>query len=126
MPHSTIEFPFEEIVFRFAHDHAKNNWDETESFLFLVDSLGNVISTEFRPRDESNRRHANEEQANEQGSNGTLFYDPFDWPEYAWLAWNNIDRDAMERIIGEAFDESAFRSASGVILPFPTNWSVMF
>ncbi len=127
MPCSTTEFPFEECVFRFAYEHSNRHRNATRPFLLLVDSQGKVISTEFRGLDASTQYLSNPHALldDEQRFNGCLFYDPFDWPEYAWLAWSSIDRATMERLIGVVFNETAFRSASGKTIPFPATWSVM-
>ncbi len=127
MPRSTLEFPFEDQILHFACDHSNHRAGATKPFLLLVDHQGNAISTKFRSRDESTQ-HVSNCQAllvDARVPDGGLFFDPFDFPEYAWLAWNNIDRPAMERTIGAVFEESAFRSASGETIAFPARWSVM-
>lgn len=127
MPHSTIEFPFEERVFEFAFEYVNRHTGATGPFLLGVDNTGEIISQKFRSSDETDQRLSNREAllVDELKLSGYLFYDPFDWPEYAWLEWSSIDRTAMERIMGTAFAESAFQSASGRSMQFPASWSVM-
>lgn len=127
MPHSTIEFAFEEQVFAFACDHSQRHSESMEPFLLLVDDQGKVISTEFCSKEESTRHLSNREAllVDQERSHGSVFFDPFDWPEYAWLEWHEIDRAMMEQMIGRAFEESAFQSASGTTMAFPSRWSFM-
>ncbi|MEZ6033575.1 MAG: hypothetical protein R3C17_10815 [Planctomycetaceae bacterium] len=127
MPHSTVEFPFEEIVFAFACDYSKRHVAAMRSFLLLADDEGNVISTQFSSTDTSPRQLSNAAAlaGDEDCTRGAFFFDPFDWPEYAWVAWKNINRPAMERLISVAFDESAFLSPLGLRMPWPSNWSFM-
>jgi len=58
-----------------------------------------------------------------------LFYDPFDSPEYIWLAWRNISRDVMEHLLGVSFQAKDFlpnRDGAEIIHSFPETWEVMF
>ena len=127
MPHSTINFPLEEKVFGFAHDLSSRQAGDPIAFLMLINDAGEVLSTQFRDQDPANRCLSNREalKVNLQERERSLFYDPFDWPEYAWIGWKEIDRFAMERIIGTAFQESDLVSQSGATMTFPRTWSFM-
>lgn len=36
-----------------------------------------------------------------KASGARYIFDPFDVPEYAWLEWAEMPRDALERLVGE-------------------------
>jgi len=64
-----------------------------------------------------------------------IFYDPFDAPEYIWLAWTGIARTTMERLMGRPFEAADFEplhthSSRGPVLDppgnYPASWGVMF
>lgn len=45
-----------------------------------------------------------------------IYYDPFDWPEYAWLEWTAVMPQAWRRLLGPDADADAI----------PPSWGVMF
>jgi hypothetical protein len=50
---------------------------------------------------------------------------PFDWPEYAWLEWNQVPRVMLERMLGEPWLKALGASAEGP-QELPESWGVMF
>jgi hypothetical protein len=60
-----------------------------------------------------------------------LFYDPFDAPEYYSLSWSRLDRAAMERLMGDTFEDADFVGGETPPTPgrtlgskeFPPFWS---
>lgn len=58
-----------------------------------------------------------------------LFYHPFDAPEYMYLEWHNLQRSALERLLGKTFEPSdllSMREAKERIKSIPVSWQVMF
>ena len=57
-----------------------------------------------------------------------LFYDPFDAPEYTYLAWHQISQSLMENWIGSSFESTDFihRFKNKSLDSFPITWNVMF
>ena len=57
-----------------------------------------------------------------------IFYDPFEWPEYAWLEWSNVPRPVLERLLGSPFVPADLADPLGTsgMTEIPESWSVMF
>lgn len=68
------------------------------------------------------------DRRNEAGL-GTLHYDPFDLPEYVFIAWDHVTQAAIESLLQVQFTDDDFRGADGSATPserFPNSWEVMF
>jgi hypothetical protein len=134
MPHATMNYPFEwkvcEAAGRLSQLLAGGRYGRT--MLIVFNSDGAVLSLTFeRPEDGwhafKHKLHSNREPH--------LFYDPFDAPEYTWLAWTGIAQTTMERLMGRPFEAADFEplhthSSRGPALDppgnYPASWGVMF
>ena len=127
MPHSTIAYPFEERLFHFAFEHSNSIVGETKCFFVVVDDRGNILPARFRQPDDAERWHSNREAllSGDRMLRRYLYYDPFDWPEYAWIEWHGIDQFTMQRLTGLSFEDADFVSTSGERITFPETWSCM-
>jgi hypothetical protein len=54
-----------------------------------------------------------------------MYFDPFDWPEYAWLEWKQVPRATLEQMLGEPWMK-AFGTSTAGPKELPESWSVMF
>jgi hypothetical protein len=56
-----------------------------------------------------------------------IFYDPFDPPEYRWLKWSGLGREAAEKLLGVSFEPIDFVNLrTRQTIEFPSDWGVMF
>jgi len=117
MPHSTACFPFEEKVFNFSTKYSKKRFGDVAYFRLVLTASGTIA------RSDSNREHR---RSPDPEGHGTLEFDPFDWPEYAWIGWSAVAREHMERLIGVTIMDSDMSSAFDKLDAFPDTWSVMF
>jgi hypothetical protein len=113
VPHTTFAFGFEwkmlEGAVGLAVAHGGS--DLTKMLKFLPDG---PVELERRLED-----HARERPH--------LFYDPFDPPEYRWLAWKGLSRAAAEELLGIRFEGRDFVSfRDRTEIEFPEEWGVMF
>lgn len=126
MPHSTIKYPFELRVFAWASGFSEAmTGHPSYSFLLLLKSDGAVSQLIFGDRP----RHfdVDKKEALISASPSWLFYDPFDFPEYGFLEWQNFNRSIMERVVRERFDDLdfiGFGTEDGQ-MEFPTSWTLM-
>lgn len=129
MPRSTFAYWFEMKVqgvgaaLADRHRDQAPSDDPTQPWLFV---LGDDGEPRYVPLGDTWRE--TKEQMVGQGRPFLLFH-PFDAPEYTWVEWHGIDRDQMERLMGEPFAAEDFRHLSGEDaepIPFPDTWSVMF
>jgi hypothetical protein len=134
MPHMTQAYRFEWKVLEFAESLATklSGTEGSRSFVMALDRKGAVQALHFEcPRDSW---HQVTEELHRIGR-AYLLFDSFDAPESTWLAWRNIDRLTMERLIGDVFADTDFVKASHAsprapdLDPpntYPTSWQVMF
>ncbi len=102
------------------------------TFLLALNGAGELESLSFL--EPPGGWHLRCEEWNAVGKS-YLFLDPFEAPEFTFLAWAGIERGVMERLLGEPFSDGDFERFSSASsragkLPeagaFPTTWSVMF
>lgn len=126
MPRSTYRYPFEEKVLGRAGRLSEQVGGSDRAFLMVLDGDGAVRSLEFGPAVDDFRTAVGREH---HAGGAYLFYDPFDAPEWTYLAWRGVDRTTMERWVGAPFEVEDFLSrfdARGAAIDFPSDWSVMF
>ena len=134
MPHATQAYPFELKVVNFAFILASRLRAETESgsFLMLFDKTGSIESMQF---DSPAKPLMPETEKLEAAGTAYFFYDAFEPDEYTWLAWHNVNRSSMERMMATSFIEEDFIPIEGMnsrakpLSPekvYPQTWSVMF
>ena len=103
------------------------------SFLLTFDRSGNVISMVFK---DSSLGWHKDVRALKSSAVPHFCYDPLDdGMEYIWLSWQSLERQVMERLIGQRFEETDFLPIPAYFarkgnLPldkeFPVSWEVMF
>ncbi len=106
MPHSTHRYPFEAKVWRWAQSV---NGDQ--GFFALVGADGTLTVLETR-----------------REASSWVFYDPFDFPVYAWLEWTNVSREILEKLLGAGFQSEDLKDFTGAknLDEIPESWGVMF
>ena len=133
MPHSTFGYPFEWKVLGYAQGLSEGRAGSIFApFLLRLDARGSIERIDFEAPEEGWPSRGMRLAASQAAH---LLYDPFDAPGHIWLAWQGIDRPAMERLLGERFDDSDFALADGATSrfrplkassAFPSAWAVMF
>ena len=133
MPRTTFAYGFESKVGEFAHKicarFAPDKYLHT--FLLILDKNGGEPALIFRD-DSPEWEKIVKKARNEDFPH--IFYEPLDdGKEYIWLGWHEIDRAAMESLIGQPFEEKDFLPLYGHRAqpldshePFPESWGVMF
>jgi hypothetical protein len=135
MPHATHAYQFEAKVATLAGDLCSRfvGGESLRSFMLVLDQNGEVSALHFNDGslDWIARRTELQDFALPY-----LFFDPLDdGEEYIWLEWKDVARTAMERLIGQRFDDSDFRPMAHFAerapelnppLQFPRSWRVMF
>jgi hypothetical protein len=127
MPKSTFAFGFEwkvlELAARLAERHGARDEssDPHKPWLFVADDEGALqvvpLGADWREK---------KERALASGL-PSLFFHPFDAPEYTWLEWSHVDRQTMEALMDKSFQEGDFVSTrTKELQPFPESWGVMF
>ena len=134
MPHTTIAYPFEWKVGTFAAGLSAQctSHCSLRSFLVTLSTDGNVTAVNF---DDGSPAWRENVRAVEGESVPHVFYDPVDdGMEYTWLSWKGIERNVMERLIGQRFEDADFKPmavfahrAQTLDPPgqFPASWGVM-
>jgi outer membrane protein assembly factor BamB len=134
MPHTTIAYPFEwKVGAAAAALSARCSSDfSLRSFLVILSADGNVTALDFNDGSPAWRDGV---RAVERESVPHVFYDPIDdGMEYTWLSWQGIERNVMERLIGQRFEDadfipmSVFAHRARTLEPpgqFPSSWGVM-
>jgi hypothetical protein len=125
VPHSTIAFPFEGKVFEWLDGLCTRlRPGPPQTYLILLDDDGGVQSLSFeRPAE----HWAAEKDRLRTQDRPFVFFDPFDYPEYAWVEWHRVSRATMERLLGAPFEQQDFVSArDGTTREYPESWGVMY
>lgn len=107
MPRSTIQHPFEYAIFAWAGEaHGIQTW------FVPFDDSGRAGSVVFAPQpDELDRLKS--------AHSRWFLYDPFDFPEYGWVQWQNVDRGSLERLFGKTWPPDQAPQV-------PPTWSFMY
>lgn len=131
MPHTTVAYPFELKVFKYASElSAKLTGQQgQDGFLMLFGERTEVVEVQVGPRQRWEARRA------ALGDHGTfLLFDPFEPDEYAWLEWHMAGA-TMVRLLGVSLEAADFvrmphagtrRGKLEAPGRFPTRWGVMF
>ena len=99
MPHATYRHRYEMTVLggccalaeRLCGSYARGH-----GFLAGFDADGNLLAAVCQPT-------APDFRDREVEGHATLFFDPFDAPEYTYVAWSGFTRAALERALGLRF-----------------------
>jgi hypothetical protein len=122
MPRSTVKYAFEHGLLAWA-----SSFREGEGFFAVFGPTGQFVEVHMAHPTPSGKRlipHERKEQL-AQVHPSWLYFDPFDWPEYAWLEWHAVPQATLEKLIGEPWVQ-AFREGKGEFPELPESWGVMF
>jgi len=101
-----------------------------DGFLALFDPAGTITEVYMGEADQSGKRLVSHELKERvvQKHASWMFFDPFDWPEYAWLAWHQVPRATLEQMLGEQGEQwrKALSEHAEVFKDLPESWGVMF
>ena len=87
MPTTTATYGFEYKIWAWATRFSQQHTGERhKTFCADIDASGNIIGIVFG---------ADDSRALCESSASWIFYDPFDAPEYSWLAWEKVSQKAM-------------------------------
>jgi len=124
MPRATNRYLFEWIVFEWAGK--LSSWFTGGPycrFMVLLDAGGVAERVVFRATPDT---YDEEEWSSMRDrASAWIEYDPFDAPEYAYVSWDCVQQQTMERLVGHAFGHDEL-SAEGKTIDFPSQWGVMF
>ncbi len=121
MPRSTVSHAFEHGLLAWAMEFRGG-----DGFLAVFGPTGQVAEVYVAEAAESGKRlvsHELKERVTRERSSW-MFFDPFDWPEYAWLEWSNVPRATLEQMLGPW--RKAFGASAESPKELPESWSVMF
>ncbi len=124
MPHATSKFPFEFKLAGWAATFSERlAGDENVPFLVALtpDGRAAVINFGTAPRQHDDAAW----EAISQTHGRWITYDPFDAPEYTYLAWQDVSLEVMQRITGTTFAAEDFVAAART-MEWPATWGVMF
>jgi hypothetical protein len=103
-------FGFETKVFGFASRCARQQHPAdaaakppTVLLVFTPDGQHEVLTTNTNPSD----KHSLVKELRD-GGRSFLSWDPYGWPEDAWMEWQGLSRAAMERLLGAPFQDDDF------------------
>ena len=98
MPRSTISQPHEYAMLAAVGDYAiKHRGDESVGFLILLGPDYSVARLSWYG-DDFPRGQALE--ALVESAHAHVFYDPFDFPEYGWVQWDNLPLEQVDKLLG--------------------------
>ncbi len=133
MPRTTYAYPFEWKVFELANKLSAILTGECRTFLLIFPKDGVAQNLTFEVFGTSWYDFT---KKLENASKPYLFYDPFDFPEYAFLSWYMIEKSTIKRLIGQPLQELDFVSrhsntfTHGQTLQsmsfYPVSWKVIF
>lgn len=122
MPRSTVQYAFERALLAWAQ-HFRSG----DGFLAVFDPAGNiaqVYEAEPAPSGRGLIPHELMERVT-QAHASWMFFDPFDWPEYAWLAWKAVPAATLKQLLDEHWANALSASANDP-KELPESWGVMF
>ncbi|HEX8700742.1 MAG TPA: hypothetical protein VF815_17990 [Myxococcaceae bacterium] len=122
MPRSTVKYAFEHGLLGWAQ-----NFRAGAGFLVLFGLEGELLEVHEADTGQSGTRLVSHERKAQvtKAHPSWLYFDPFDWPEYAWLEWHRVPRSTLEQMIDQP-SLQALRSVKGDLPEIPESWSVMF
>ena len=99
MPRATNKYPYEGKVWGGLVDLAlqlTGKSEEGSGFAAILSRDGCVLSV-FCEREFPDFRERID------NADASLFYDPFEGPEYQYISWSNVSRETLERILNVTF-----------------------
>ena len=123
MPRATANYPFEGKVWSGLvglGDHLLGRSGEGFGFTATLDDAGRLTAIYAEEVDPDFRKRFKEAAS-------SLFYDPFEGPVYTYIAWTNVPRTVMQRLLKIDFQREDFTGRDGQVLDaFPASHGVMF
>ena len=122
MPSSTVKYAFEHGLLAWA-----GQFRGGDGFLAVFGPTGKIAEVYVAEATQSGKRlvsHELKERITREHTSW-MFFDPFDWPEYAWLEWHQVPRATLEQMLGEPWLKALDASVDGP-KELPESWSVMF
>jgi hypothetical protein len=125
MPHATDEFIFERKIAAWCGKFSKTmTGNPHRAFLTAFDERGEVSQLFFA---EGKILDPEKVDSFQSCNRRWLNWSPFGAPQSRSLGWQNLTREAMERLTGERFPEEDFVSdRTGKRIEFPEKWFVVF
>jgi hypothetical protein len=125
MPYAARDFPFERKIAAWCQGFSKTmTGNPHRAFLVTFDGRGCVATSVFG---EGKILEPERERLLQSGSKGWLSWRPFEAPQSLSVGWQNVSREAMERLLGERFPEADFVSyRTGGKIEFPEEWPAVF
>ena len=132
MPRSTFKYYFEMMVLggmgKLSHQFSGSEGEQ--GFTVELDHSGHVKKWYSQLHYENFRDYFPSSDDGRKLS--YIFYDPFDAPEYTYIAWQNVSKPTMERLLDITFEDKHFlpnfiekgKTYSG--MKFPESHGVMF
>lgn len=120
MPRSTVQYVFEHRLLAWAE-----NFRGGDGFLVVFGPQGEIAEIYTADATQPGRQLVSHELKERVALKHAswLFFDPFDWPEYAWMEWKFVPRSTLEQLIG---DFPALSSNTDDPQELPESWHVMF
>lgn len=125
MPRMTAKYGFEWKMVDWAHSFSIMMTGDVRGFLLLLDANGAI--RQIYTGDEPTHFDMELQETLTKQNLHWFFYHPFDFPEYYFVAWKNIETSTLERLINKKFESSDLCPNSEHSIDYvPTSWSVMF
>ena len=124
MPHASADFPFEWHILEWAAGFSvRRSGQRWLPFLLVLDESGYERQLHLGA---GPARHDSSAWGQCRAREPSwFFYDPFEAPEYTFVAWQSIARPHMEALIGRPFSDADFAGRERRY-EWPESWSVMF
>ncbi|HLL00337.1 MAG TPA: hypothetical protein VK539_07100 [Myxococcaceae bacterium] len=122
MPHSTAKYPFEAGLLGWVQE-----FRQEAGFLAVFGPTGELLKVHEADIVQSGNRLVSHERKKQliQVHLSWIYYDPFEWPEYAWLKWHQVPRAVLNQMI-DKFRLPPLPQGSGDPQELPESWGVMF
>jgi hypothetical protein len=124
MPHATFRYRFEwkllEAATAFGAER-QGSAARGHGYALIADAQGKSLAY-FPESDASDFRERYDSAPH------ALLYDPFDAPEYTYLAWKGLDQAALRSLLGLQLESSDLGTMEGSerLVAFPSTHGVMF
>lgn len=126
IPHTTSQYGFAFLLEHWADDLSRRITGGLHRFLLLFEQgAPQVLMLDDYITKQIGDGYVAE--LNRRKNTSWLFFDPFDYPEYCFMSWSNLEQKTVEGLLGEQLRDKAFESKrSGNVIKWPSSWQVMF
>lgn len=125
MPHSTCKYRFELLIRDWAGSFGSRLCGSPYYTCFVAfsnDGAAKYVVFGNAPERSIDRDRLQNLMTSEWS---WFFFDPFEGPAYQFAAWQNVQRDTIERLMDAWFRPQDF-NGSPLLGGFPVTWHVMF